>query len=174
MAGHKLQSMSVITNNLVTHQQLAHCALGWGQQNINTGIITRNKIFSIQSLDIQLSAPAAADPRGAAHGPDGPRAALPGRARRPPPAPRRRQAAHRPARPRLLCRHPGRGAGDSTITVGDAFYDHGVIGKNICCQKIFLTPSVFKLQKWFLHQNGVESNQKSKSDMCKLWPLVGR
>ena len=30
--------------------------------------------------------------------------------------------------------------------------------------KIFVTPSVFKLQKWFLHQNGVESNQKSKSD----------
>ena len=57
MTGHKLQSMSVITNNLVTHQQLAHCALGRGQQNINTGIITRNKIFSIQSLDIQLSVP---------------------------------------------------------------------------------------------------------------------
>ena len=30
--------------------------------------------------------------------------------------------------------------------------------------KIFVTPSVLKLQKWFLHQNGVESNQKSKSD----------
>ena len=30
--------------------------------------------------------------------------------------------------------------------------------------KIFVTPSVFKLQKWFLHQNGVESNQESKSD----------
>ena len=55
--GHKLQSMSVITNNLVTHQQLAHCALGWGQQNINTDIITRNKIFAIQSPDIPLSAP---------------------------------------------------------------------------------------------------------------------
>ena len=49
--------MSVITNNLVTHQQLAHCALGWGQQNINTDIITRNKIFAIQSPDIHLSAP---------------------------------------------------------------------------------------------------------------------
>ena len=36
--------------------------------------------------------------------------------------------------------------------------------KNIFCQKIFVTPSVFKLQKWFLYQNGVESNQKSKSD----------
>ena len=55
--GHKLQSMSVITNNLVTHQQLAHCALDWGQQNINTDIITRNKIFAIQSPDIHLSAP---------------------------------------------------------------------------------------------------------------------
>ena len=30
--------------------------------------------------------------------------------------------------------------------------------------KIFVTPSVLKLQKWFLHQNGVEFNQKSKSD----------
>ena len=30
--------------------------------------------------------------------------------------------------------------------------------------KIFVTPSVFKLQKWFLHQNGIELNQKSKSD----------
>ena len=30
--------------------------------------------------------------------------------------------------------------------------------------KIFVTPSVFKLQEWFLHQNGVESNQESKSD----------
>ena len=34
--------------------------------------------------------------------------------------------------------------------------------------KIFVTPSVLKIQKWFLHQNGIESNQKSKSDMCKL------
>ena len=30
--------------------------------------------------------------------------------------------------------------------------------------KIFVTSSVLKLQKWFLHQNGVELNQKSKSD----------
>ena len=30
--------------------------------------------------------------------------------------------------------------------------------------KIFVTPSIFKLQKWFLHQNGVELNQKSKAD----------
>jgi hypothetical protein len=34
--------------------------------------------------------------------------------------------------------------------------------------KIFVTSSVLKLQKWFLHQNGVESNQESKSDMYKL------
>ena len=30
-----------------------------------------------------------------------------------------------------------------------------------------VTPSVFKLQKWFLHKNGVEFNQKSKSDLTK-------
>ena len=36
-----------------------------------------------------------------------------------------------------------------------------------------ITSSDFKLQKWFLHQNGVESNQKSKSDLTKLWPVVG-
>ena len=47
--------------------------------------------------------------------------------------------------------------------------------KNICCQKYFVTSSVFKLQKWFLHQNGVEFNQKSKSvfmrtpAVCALW-----
>ena len=34
--------------------------------------------------------------------------------------------------------------------------------------KIFVTSSVLKLQKWFLHQNGVEFNKKSKSDMYKL------
>ena len=39
--------------------------------------------------------------------------------------------------------------------------------------KIFVTSSVLKLQKWFLHQNGVESNQKSKYDLTKLWPVVG-
>ena len=37
--------------------------------------------------------------------------------------------------------------------------------KNIFCQKIFVTPSVFKLQKWFFHQNGVDFNHKSKSDV---------
>ena len=41
-------------------------------------------------------------------------------------------------------------------------------------QKIFVTPSVFKLQKWFSHQNGVEFSKKSKSDLTKLWPVVGR
>ena len=40
--------------------------------------------------------------------------------------------------------------------------------------KIFVTSSVLKLQKWFLHQNGVESNQKSKSDMYKLLGGVWR
>ena len=134
VAGHKLQSMSVITNNLVTHQQLVHCALGWGQQNINTDIITRNKIFAIQSPDIHLSAPAAADPRGAAHGPDGPRAPLPGRARRPPPAARRRQAAHRPAGARLLRRHPGRGAGDILVPSVAMLYTYQVITNMCVCR----------------------------------------
>ena len=37
--------------------------------------------------------------------------------------------------------------------------------KNIFCQNFFfITSLVFKLQKWFLHQNGVELNQKSKAD----------
>ena len=40
--------------------------------------------------------------------------------------------------------------------------------------KIFVTSSVLKLQKWFLHQNGVESNQESKSDMYKLLGGVWR
>merc|ERR1711923_136982 len=41
-------------------------------------------------------------------------------------------------------------------------------------KKIFVTSSVLKLQKWFLHQNGVESNQESKSDMYKLLGGVWR
>ena len=49
-----------------------------------------------------------------------------------------------------------------------------------CSRKIFfvikylITSLVFKLQKWFLHQNGVKFNKKSKSDLTKLWPQVGR
>ena len=45
----------------------------------------------------------------------------------------------------------------------------GFSRKNIFFQKIVL---VFKLQKLFLHQNGVEFSKKSKSDLTKLWPLV--
>ena len=52
--------------------------------------------------------------------------------------------------------------------------EHGVLGKIFDAKKYLVTPSVFKLQKWFLHQNGVESNQKSKFDLTKLWPVVGR
>ena len=62
----------------------------------------------------------------------------------------------------------------SHCTVGDAFTEHVVVGKIFVAKKYLVTPSVFKLQKWFLHQNGVEFNKKSKSDLTKLWPLVGR
>ena len=48
------------------------------------------------------------------------------------------------------------------------------MGKIFFVKKIFVTPSDFKPQKWFLHQNGVEFNKKSKSDLTKLWLLVGR
>ena len=37
------------------------------------------------------------------------------------------------------------------------------MGKIFVAKKYLVTPSVFKLQKWFLHQNGVKFNQKSKS-----------
>ena len=55
---------------------------------------------------------------------------------------------------------------------------HGVIGKIFFCQKIFGNSFSFQgtEQKWFLHQNGVEFNQKSKSDLNKLagsWTGVG-
>ena len=33
---------------------------------------------------------------------------------------------------------------------GDAFTEHGVIGKIFVAKKYLVTPSVFKLQKWFL------------------------
>ena len=52
--------------------------------------------------------------------------------------------------------------------MGDAFTEHGVIGK------IFGNSFSFKLQKWFLHQNAVEFNQKYKSDMCNVWMGAGR
>ena len=51
---------------------------------------------------------------------------------------------------------------------GYAFTKHGVIGKIFFVKKYFITPSVFKLQKWFLHQSGVEFNQKSKSKLTKF------
>ena len=56
-------------------------------------------------------------------------------------------------------------------TVGDAFTEHGVVGKIFVAKKIFVTPSVLRLQKWFLHQNGVEFNHKSKYE-AKYNPLV--
>ena len=59
-------------------------------------------------------------------------------------------------------------------TEGDAFTEHGVVGKIFVARKYLVTPLVFKQQKWFLHQNGVEFNEKSKSDLTKLWPVVGR
>ena len=55
-----------------------------------------------------------------------------------------------------------------------SLYIEGPIGKIFVAKKYLVTPSVFKLQKWFLHQNGVEFNQKSKSDLTKLWPRAGR
>jgi len=47
-------------------------------------------------------------------------------------------------------------------------------------EKLFMCDScnflvrAYQLQKWFLHKNGVEFNKKSKSDLTKFWPLVGR
>ena len=59
-------------------------------------------------------------------------------------------------------------------TKDDAFTKHGVIGKIFFVKIYLITPPVFKLQKWFLHQNGAELNQESKSDLTNLWPVVGR
>ena len=56
---------------------------------------------------------------------------------------------------------------------GNAFTEHMVKEKIFVAKRYLVTPSVFKLQKWFLHQNGVEFNHKSKSDLTKLWPVVG-
>ena len=61
----------------------------------------------------------------------------------------------------------------SQSTKDDAFTKHGMIEKIFFVKKYLITPPVFKLQKWFLHQNGVELNQKSKSELTMLWPLVG-
>ena len=70
------------------------------------------------------------------------------------------------------------GAGDRglypPLHSGRVLYIEGPIGKIFIAKKYLVTPSVFKLPKWFLHQNGVEFNKKSKSDLTKLWPVVGR
>ena len=58
-------------------------------------------------------------------------------------------------------------------TVGDTFTEHGVIEKIFVTKKILVTPSILMLQKWFLHQNGVKLNHKSKSDMCNVWTVAG-
>ena len=49
----------------------------------------------------------------------------------------------------------------------------GVIGKIFVAKKYLVTPSVFKLTKWFLHQNGVEFNHKSKSDQVLAGSRTG-
>ena len=59
-------------------------------------------------------------------------------------------------------------------TVGDAFTEHVVIGKTFVAQKIFVTPSVLRLQQWFLHQYGEEFNHKSKSEVFIVWPVADR
>ena len=56
----------------------------------------------------------------------------------------------------------------------DAFTEHVVIGKIFVAKKYLVTPSVFKLQKWFLHQYGEEFNHKSKSEVFIVWPVAGR
>ena len=58
--------------------------------------------------------------------------------------------------------HSGRNQGLSPTLSSLVAWCHQIFFVNNT--KIFVTPSVLKLQKWFLHQNGVES----KSDMCKL------
>ena len=68
---------------------------------------------------------------------------------------------------------PDTSATTHQCTKDDAFTKHGMIGKIFFVKKYLITPPVFKLQKWFLHQNGVELNQKSKSELTMLWPLVG-
>ena len=57
------------------------------------------------------------------------------------------------------------GERERECTVGNALTEYGVIGKILVAKKYLVTSSVFKLQKLFLHQNGVEFNHKSKSDL---------
>ena len=46
----------------------------------------------------------------------------------------------------------------------------------MCCQKKYLQHFQFeaRIEKWFLHKNGVEFNQKSKSEVCIVWPVAGQ
>ena len=53
-------------------------------------------------------------------------------------------------------------------TVDDAFSKDGVIGKIFFIKKYLVTPSVSKLQKWFLHQNGVEFKSEITDVSCFL------
>ena len=54
--------------------------------------------------------------------------------------------------------------GWGTAQWGNSFTKHGVIGKIFFVKKYLITSSVFKLQNWFLYQNGVKFNQKSKRE----------
>ena len=61
-------------------------------------------------------------------------------------------------------------------TVDDPFTEHGVRSyhrQNIFCQTNICNSFSLKLQKWFLHQNKVELNQKSKSDLCMVHTVAG-
>ena len=44
----------------------------------------------------------------------------------------------------------------------------------MCCQKNICNILSLRLQKWFLHQNGVEFNHKFKSGVCIVWLLARR
>ena len=63
---------------------------------------------------------------------------------------------------------------NAQCTVEQRLYLEGAVGKIFFVKKYLIASLVFKLQKSFLHQNGVEFNKKSKSDLTKLWPVVGR
>ena len=64
--------------------------------------------------------------------------------------------------------------GEPTLHSGATPLLRGFSRKIYFVKKYLITSLVFKLQKWFLHQNGVEFSKKSKSDLTKLWPVVGR